>query len=186
LYDGVPYPNGFGTVEDQNEIFPAKIDLKEPMKIVDELYDLGIRLINLTAGNPHYKPQITRPFDIPVEGGNIPDEHPLFGVHRMVDMVGEVRKKMANDLIIIGSGYSYLRQFAGYVAAGAIQENLVDVCGFGRMAFANPNFPKQLFFEGKIDKKKTCITCSKCSGFMKKGISTGCAIRDPFYRDRSL
>ncbi|MFO8020099.1 MAG: hypothetical protein R6U96_15850 [Promethearchaeia archaeon] len=56
------------------------------------------------------------------------------------------------------------------------------MCGFGRMAFANPSFPEQLFTIGKIDKKKTCITCSKCSQFMIEGKKTGCAIRDPQYK----
>ena len=51
---------------------------------------------------------------------------------------------------IIGSGYSYLRQFAGHVAAGLIRDNKVDICGFGRMSFSNPNFPKQLFQKTQI------------------------------------
>ena len=85
-------------------------------------------------------------------------------------------------MIVMGSGYSYLRQFAGYIAAGMAHEKKVDICGFGRMALANPNFPKQIFQEGIIDKKKVCITCSKCSEFMKRGEKVGCATKDPQYK----
>jgi len=63
-----------------------------------------------------------------------------------------------------------------------ICKNKVDICGFGRMALANPNFPKQIFQEGLIDKKQVCITCSKCSEFMKIGQNVGCATRDLQYK----
>jgi 2,4-dienoyl-CoA reductase-like NADH-dependent reductase (Old Yellow Enzyme family) len=85
-------------------------------------------------------------------------------------------------MVVIGSALSYLRQYAGYIAAGLVSKNMVDICGFGRMAFANPSFPLQLFQEGKISKKKTCITCSQCSGLMREGKKTGCVIRDPLYK----
>jgi len=50
------------------------------------------------------------------------------------------------------------------------------------MALANPNFPKQIFQDGIIDKKQSCISCSKCSEFMKLGKNVGCATRDPQYK----
>jgi 2,4-dienoyl-CoA reductase-like NADH-dependent reductase (Old Yellow Enzyme family) len=85
-------------------------------------------------------------------------------------------------MIIVGSGYSYLRQFAGYIAAGLTHERKADICGFGRMALANPNFPRQIFQEGIIDKNQVCTTCSKCSEFMKLGKNVGCATRDSKYK----
>jgi 2,4-dienoyl-CoA reductase-like NADH-dependent reductase (Old Yellow Enzyme family) len=85
-------------------------------------------------------------------------------------------------MVIIGSGYSYLRQFAGYIAAGLVKNKMVDICGFGRMAIANPNFPRQIFENGIIDKNQVCITCSQCSGLMRQGKNTGCVIRDPQYK----
>lgn len=183
IYDGIPYPYGFGVKPVENEKFPASIDLIEPIEIINRLYNLGIRLINISAGNPHYKPQITRPFDTPVKGGILPNENPLFGVSRLLNLTSLIKNHLPNDAIILGSGYSYLRQFAGYIAAGLTHEKKVDICGFGRMALANPNFPKQLFQDGIIDKKQTCITCSKCSEFMKLGRNVGCATRDPQYKN---
>lgn len=182
VYDGIPFPNGFGIERKENESFPAPIDLTEPLELIKKLYDLGVRLINVTAGNPYYKPQITRPFDTPVEGNSPPSEHPLCSVHRIVNLAAIIKKFVPNDMVVIGSGYSYLRQFAGYVAAGLVHQNKVDICGFGRMALANPNFPKQIFHDGVIDKKQVCITCSKCSGLMRADKSTGCVIRDSQYQ----
>ena len=123
-------------------------------------------------------PHITRPFNQPGSSDNIPDEHPLFGIYRHYSTVRDIKKKSPSDIIIIGSAYSYLQQFAGYIAAGLIENNWVDICGFGRMAFANPNFPIQIYKEGKIDSKKTCITCSQCTELKKAGRSTGCTLRD--------
>ena len=152
------------------------------MEVILKLYKLGLRLINISAGNPHFIPQITRPFDIPVKGGSKPTEHPLLGVKRLIDLCYQVKRNVPKDLVIIGSGFSYLRQFAAYLAAGAIKENFADLCGFGRMAIANPNFPTQIFKNGIIDKNKSCVACSKCSQLMKEGRNSGCVIRDPYYK----
>jgi 2,4-dienoyl-CoA reductase (NADPH2) len=183
IYDGVPYPNGFGIKPIENEQFPASMDVSEPLKVIKKLYQNDIKLINLTAGNPHYKPHITRPYDTPTEGDYIPSEHPLIGVERLIKSISLIKKNIPNDMIVIGSGYSYLRQYAGFIAAGLVSQNMVDICGFGRMALANPDFPKQIFQNGIIDKNLTCITCSKCSQLMREGKNTGCVIRDPQYKN---
>ena len=182
IYDGMPYPNGFGTEEKENQIFPAPFDLSEPLELIKNLYKLGVRMINISAGNPHYKPQLTRPYDTPIRGAQKPDEHPLYSVNRMIKLTSMIKDRIPEDMIIIGSGYSYLRQYAGNVGAGLIQNNLVDICGFGRMSIANPNFPKQIFQNGVIDKQKVCVTCSKCSELMRSGNKTGCVVRDPQYQ----
>ncbi|MBD3253517.1 MAG: flavin oxidoreductase/NADH oxidase [Candidatus Lokiarchaeota archaeon] len=181
-YDGITYPYGFGVVEEESKEFPAPMDLSEPLKLINLLYENGVRLINLTAGNPHYKPQLTRPFDAPIKGKRLPDEHPLVSINRIVKMTSEIKNIIPEDLIVIGSGYSYLRQFGGFLAAAMIREKKVDISGFGRMAFANPKFPKQLFKDGRLDKNKVCITCSQCSQLMREGKNTGCVIRDPQYK----
>ena len=143
---------------------------------------MGIRLINISVGNPRYNPHITRPYDIPISGVKTPSEHPLYSVYRIINLTALIKKQIPKEMKVIGSGYSYLRQFAGYIAAGLIRKKKVDICGFGRMSFANPDFPKQLFLDGVIDKKNVCITCSKCSELMKLGKSTGCVVRDSEYK----
>ena len=182
IYNGIPYPNGFGVKESENQAFPAEFDLNEPIQLIEQLHKLGIRLINISTGNPHYTPHLTRPYDTPLKGAKLPEEHPLYSVNRIIKLTSLIKSQIPEDMIIIGSGYSYLRQFAGYIAAGLVQNKMVDICGFGRMAIANPNFPRQIFQNGIIDKNKVCITCSQCSGFMRQGKNTGCAIRDSKYK----
>ena len=182
VYDGIPYPNGFGVREVENQNFPAEADIKEPIQLIYQLHKLGISLINISVGNPHYTPHLTRPFDTPIKGAKLPEEHPLFSLYRILYLTSLIKNQIPKNMIIIGSGYSYLRHFAGYIAAGLIKNNMVDLCGFGRMAIANPNFPRQIFQNGIIDKHQVCIACSQCSGFMRQGIRTGCAIRDPQYK----
>ncbi|TFF98944.1 MAG: flavin oxidoreductase/NADH oxidase [Promethearchaeota archaeon] len=185
VYNGIPFPYGFGVEKSSGEEFPAPVNLDEPKKLISLLYKKGIRLINISAGNPHHKPYITRPYDTPVKGGEKPAEHPLISLNRIYTLTEEIKSSQPDDMIIIGSALSYLRQYSGYIAAGLINKKIVDICGFGRMAFANPQFPKQLFTEGVINKKKTCISCSKCSELMKEGKETGCVIRNPLYKQNN-
>ena len=154
------------------------------IELIKKLYNLDVKLLNITAGNPHYQGHITRPYDVPVKGGKLPKEHPLFSAYRVIYLTSVIKSLTPQDMVIIGSGYSYFRQFAGNIASGVIQKGMADICGFGRMSFANPEFAKQLFQEKSIEKAKSCITCSKCSQFMREGRSTGCAVRDPEYRNR--
>jgi 2,4-dienoyl-CoA reductase-like NADH-dependent reductase (Old Yellow Enzyme family) len=184
VYDGIPYPKGFGAKSILDEHFPASIDLEEPVELINKLYNLDVKFLNITAGNPHYKGHITRPYDVPIKGGKLPEEHPLFSAYRMIYLTSVIKSLTPPDMIIIGSGYSYFRQYAGNIASGVVQKGMVDICGFGRMAFANPGFAKQIFQDNAVEKAKSCITCSKCSQFMREGKSTGCAVRDPEYRNR--
>jgi 2,4-dienoyl-CoA reductase-like NADH-dependent reductase (Old Yellow Enzyme family) len=181
VYDGNPYPIGFGVKHMRNEKFPATIELSEPIELINKLSSQGIKMINISTGNPHQQPHITRPYDVPIKGGIFPKEHPLFSVYRIIYLTSVIKNLIPKDIKIIGSGYSYFRQYAANLASGVIEKSMADICGFGRMAFANPDFAKQIFQEGKINKQKSCISCSKCSQLMREGKKTGCAVRDPYY-----
>ena len=184
VYDGVPFPNGFGVKSTEGQDFPAPIDVSESLQLVKNLYDVGVRLINITAGNPHRDAHITRPYDMPIKGEEKPLEHPLYGVNRIINLATAIKEQAPKEMVVMGSGYSYLRQYAGHAAAGLIHENKIDICGFGRMAFANPDFPRQIFQDGIINKKETCITCSRCAEVKRQVKNTGCFIRDPLYKER--
>ena len=182
VYDGHPYPWGWGVDKDD----PAIPDLREPIRFVRGLYERGVRILNLTAGNPYYTPHINRPYDVPVTGGKVPSEHPLYGVARIVDVVRQV-KRAVPEMIVIGSGYSWLRQFLGNAAAAVIRRGDADMVGLGRGAFAYPDFARDLLTQGSLDPKKCCITCSRCTQIMRDGGQTGCVIKDrdvygPIYR----
>lgn len=171
IYDGFAYPYGFGVKEGEG-ITP---NLEEPIRLVRTLrdaYDVG--MVNLTMGNPYVSTHVTRPFDY---GKYIPDEHPLYGMARMIHGIGQV-KKAVPDMVITASGPSYLRQYSDLFAAGAVEEGLCDGMLFGRLSFANPEFPKQILETGRMDQRKTCVTCGKCGDLIRAGKPTGCVIRD--------
>ena len=179
LYDGFPYPNGFGVKPDGT----TEPDLAESIQLVADLKDLGVEMIDATIGNPYFNPHVNRPYD---KGGYVPPEHPLVGVARMMHCIGTV--SAANpDVSFISSANSYLRQFAPYLAAGAIQNGITTMAGFGREAFAYPDFIHDVFEKGAMDPKKCCVTCGKCTELMRAGSVAGCVVRDtevyvPLYR----
>lgn len=173
-YDAHPYPYGWG----MNPKEPNQLDLSEPKKLVKLLYQEGVSLVSISAGNPYYKnPYVTRPFDIPVIGSELPQEHPLESAGRLLNIVKEIQKAQP-ELPIVGSGYSWFRQFLGNVAAAQLKNGNVKLVGVGREAFAYPDFAKDLIINGALDKRKVCIACSKCTQIMRDGGKTGCVIRD--------
>lgn len=166
-YDGIPYPYGWGTDKEDYR----KFDFTEPIKLIKMLYQNGVEIINLTMGSPYYKPHINRPFN---KGGYVPDEHPLIGVARLINGIGEIQKAIP-EIAVVSTGYSYLRQFAPYFAAGALENGLGKIVGFGRQAFADHNFANAILSGGKM---KTCIACGRCSDIMRMGGPAGCVIRN--------
>ncbi|MCI8623603.1 MAG: flavin oxidoreductase/NADH oxidase [Provencibacterium sp.] len=184
VYDGFPYPYGFGMAED-GSLTP---DLREPLALVEILHrQLGMPLIDITIGNPYVNPHVNRPYD---EGGYLPEEHPLEGVCRMADCVGTIQRAYP-DLTVISSGVSYLRQYAGMLAAGEIETGVCQIAGFGREAFAYPSFARDLLRGEGMDPKKCCIACGKCTELMRAGSKAGCVVRDsetylPLYRQDVL
>ena len=137
IYDGYEYPWGFGVSEGSG----LKPDLKEPIRLVKELYgNCGIQMMNLTMGNPYATTHVTRPFDM---GKYEPEEHPFTGIGRMIAGIGEV-KKAVPEMVIFGSAPTYLRQFADLYTAGAVEEGFCDGMLFGRMAFADPDYANEI------------------------------------------
>lgn len=181
IYDGYEYPWGFGVSEGSG----LKPDLKEPIRLVKELYgNCGIQMMNLTMGNPYATTHVTRPFDM---GKYEPEEHPFTGIGRMIAGIGEV-KKAVPEMVIFGSAPTYLRQFADLYTAGAVEEGFCDGMLFGRMAFADPDYANEIIKNGRIDPKRVCMTCGKCGDMIRAHKPTGCVIRDPktfmpFYKE---
>ena len=181
IYDGYEYPWGFGVSEGSG----LKPDLKEPIRLVKELYgNCGIQMMNLTMGNPYATTHVTRPFDM---GKYEPEEHPFTGIGRMIAGIGEVMKAVP-EMVIFGSAPTYLRQFADLYTAGAVEEGFCDGMLFGRMAFADPDYANEIIKNGRIDPKRVCMTCGKCGDLIRAHKPTGCVIRDPktfmpFYKE---
>ena len=181
IYDGYPYPYGFGVSPESGET----PDYTEPIRLVRELHDeLGMDMVDLTMGNPYATTHVTRPFDF---GKYAPEEHPFVGLHRMIYGIGEV-KKAVPEMTIWASAPTYLRAYADLFSAGAVEEGLCDGMLFGRMAFADPDFANEIVRNGRIDPNRVCLTCGKCGDLIRAHKPTGCVIRDsktfmPFYKE---
>jgi 2,4-dienoyl-CoA reductase-like NADH-dependent reductase (Old Yellow Enzyme family) len=173
VYDAVPYPFGWGV--DKKDY--TKADLTEPKKLIACLVDRGVKLINISIGNPHYNPHYGRPFNEPIAGGYRSPEHPLVGAARLIDLAGEIQRAFG-DMPVVGTGYSWLGALMPNVAAAAKAKGLASIIGAGRMAFAYPDFAKDIVLTGRLDPAKVCIACSACSQMMVDGAMIGCPIRD--------
>ncbi len=172
-FDAIRYPYGFG-VDKEDYRVP---DLAEPLRLVGELKELGVPLLNISIGNPYFNPHFGRPFDFPIKGSETPSEHPLEGIARFMGITRQLQKTYPG-LPIIGSGYTWLRHLAPYAAAGAIGNGNATLFGIGRGAFAYPDTPRDVLTDGKMDPARCCVACSGCTQIMRDGIHTGCVVRD--------
>jgi 2,4-dienoyl-CoA reductase-like NADH-dependent reductase (Old Yellow Enzyme family) len=182
LYDGIPHPYGWGVNRD-NSMIP---DLTEPIRLAGLLKQRGVRIISASNGIPEYNPQLIRPHDTPVMDVKPPKKHPLEWVAKAFRIVGDFQQ--ANpDLIVVGSAYSWLRQFFGYAAAANLKNGWVGMVGLGRMAFAYPDFARDLLENEELNPGKVCVACNMCSQLFAWGGPVGCVVRDkevygPIYR----
>jgi 2,4-dienoyl-CoA reductase (NADPH2) len=170
IYDG--YAGGFGT-----GINGKAADFTEPEMLIAELRLRGIRLLNITMGSPYFNPHVVRPFDNPLPGALPPEEHPLEGVMRMISGTSKIQKRFP-EMQIIGSAYSYLRQYSPNVGAAVIKNGDAAFIGFGRNSFAYPSMANDLIATGGADPDKVCITCSGCTRLIRNFRPGGCVIRD--------
>jgi 2,4-dienoyl-CoA reductase (NADPH2) len=172
-YDGHPYPWGWGV----DQAVPSLPCLADPLRLIGLLQEASVVGINVTAGNPYYTPHINRPYDRPVAGGRLPQEHPLVGVTRLLGLARDV-KQAYPGLVVVGTGFSWLRQYLGNVAAGALHQGWMDLAGVGRGAFAYPDLARDLVTKGRMASTKVCVTCSRCTQIMRDHGCTGCALFD--------
>jgi len=174
VYDAHPYPYGFGMSQKE----PWSFDQEEPIKLVKLLKKVGVDLLSNSAGNPYGQhPHVTRPSDTPSTKQLESDEHPLVSVNRLFEFT-RIVQEAAGDVPVIGSGYTWLRQFLPYVGSANIRKGYCTMMGLGRTAFAYFDAPKDILTKGEMEAKKCCITCSKCTQIMRDHGRTGCVIRD--------
>ena len=170
IYDALPVSKSWGTDESDYK----KVDMREPIRLVEELVKRDVTLINITMGNPYFIPHINRPYSA---GAYTPDESPLESVYRLIHYGRELQRAVPAAKIV-GVGYSWLREFSPYVAAWVLKTGGAGLIGYGRQFIAYPDFANDIIKEGGLKKNKVCVTCSKCS-FLKRDAGTcGCPIRD--------
>jgi len=173
----LPYRYGFGV----NAACPTEPDLTEPLELLRLSQELGVRLINLSAGSPYYNPHIQRPAQHPPCDGYYPPEDPLVGCARQIEAVARCKREFPH-LVLVGTGYSYLQEYLAHVAQAQVRLGHVDCVGIGRLSFAYPDYPRDLLYEGVINRKRLCRTDSDCTTAMRNRLVSGCYPYDPFYK----
>jgi 2,4-dienoyl-CoA reductase-like NADH-dependent reductase (Old Yellow Enzyme family) len=174
----LPYRWGFG-VSVSN---PLEEDLRETVEFLSLLTRLGIGLVNVSAGCPYYNPHLQRPALFPPSDGYRPPEDPLVGVARQI-LVTRKLKQMFPELLIVGSGYSYLQEFLPHVAQATVREGWADSIGLGRMVLAYPELPSDVLEGRPINRKRLCRTFSDCTTAPRNGLPSGCYPLDEAYKN---
>jgi 2,4-dienoyl-CoA reductase-like NADH-dependent reductase (Old Yellow Enzyme family) len=196
----LPYRFAFGV----NQSNPVEYDLTETFRFAELCVELGIKLLNLSAGSPYYNPHIQRPAAYPPSDGYQPPEDPLVGVARQIQVVrqvsefvkglkrGSVEGTTPSDGLtvqrfngstpsIIGTAYSYLQEYLPHVAQYVVRHGWTDMIGLGRMVLSYPNILAEAMGQGTLTPKLICRTFSDCTTAPRNGLISGCYPLDKYY-----
>jgi len=176
----LPYRYGFGV----NQKNPTEIDLTETFAFVSLCSELGIKVLNTTAGSPYYTPHLQRPAAFPPSDGYQPADDPLIDVARQIQAVRQVKARAPQGLYVIGSGYTYLQEFLAPVAAAVVRQGWADAIGLGRAALSYPSLLTDAIAGHPVEKKWICRTFSDCTTAPRNGLISGCYPLDKFYTQR--
>lgn len=147
------------------------------------LVEMGIGMVNITHGSPYYCPQLQRPAAFPPSDGKPPERDPLHEVWTHLQVTRELKKAFPN-LIMVGTGYSYLQDFLPHVAEYEVGEGYVDFVGLGRMVLSYPRLPIDHLKGKTMSRKQICRTFSDCTTAPRNGMPSGCYPLDHNYRNR--
>ncbi|MEO8612233.1 MAG: NADH:flavin oxidoreductase [Chloroflexota bacterium] len=171
-----PYRYAFGS-----DASGTGIDLTEPKAFLDMLLALDIKLACITGGSPYYTPHLQRPALFPPSDGYQPPEDPLAGVARHINVAAEL-KQHSPELIIVGTGYSYLQEWLPRVAQNVVRSGKADFVGVGRMMLSYPELIADVLSGEPLQRKRLCRTFSDCTTAPRKGLRSGCFPLDDFYK----
>ena len=183
-YDCIPYPHGWGMKKEEGVMEP---DVTETIRLCNMLVEENVRLINISTMMPRYQPY-GRGDLAEIEQSDI---HPYKGTYDLLKATKEIKEQVPGGVFVC-TGLSWLEQFGGNVGAGGINQGWWDIAGFGRQAFAYPDYAKDIVEHNRMFRQKCCITCDKCYDLIQKGHTmTGCVIRDqkvylPLYREKVM
>lgn len=170
--DMVRRPFGFGTDESGN------LDLTEPDMLIEGLVREGIKILNVTIGNPYFNPHINRPYR---KGGYIPPESAEVGLERFVTVEKHIKENF-KGLFVVASGLSYYRENLIEKSEELLSLGVCDFVGYGRGWIAYPSLYSD-YLRGQFNPKKCCLSCSKCTELMRNKKVSGCAVFNPTYAE---
>jgi 2,4-dienoyl-CoA reductase-like NADH-dependent reductase (Old Yellow Enzyme family) len=173
----LPYRYAFGV--DFNN--PVEYDLTETVAFLGLCAELGVKIVNLSAGSPYYNPHIQRPAAYPPSDGYQPAHDPLIDVARQIRVVKELRARASKNLVMIGTAYSYLQEYLPHVAQAVLRQRWTDMIGLGRVSLSYPAILSDATQKGAIEKKYICRTFSDCTTAPRNGLISGCYPLDKHY-----
>jgi 2,4-dienoyl-CoA reductase-like NADH-dependent reductase (Old Yellow Enzyme family) len=174
----VPYLWGWGVSEHN----PLESDLAEPARLIALLKARGVTVFNISNGSPYSNPHLSRPTDSPPVDGYQPAWDPLKEVAQHFRLTRAI-KGAHPDVTVVGTGYSYLRQFKAHAAEFNIGAGRADFAGLGRAILSYPDEAKQVIETGEAKPGRGNIVCtgdSACTTGPRLGLKSGC-IYDPYY-----
>jgi len=173
----LPYRYGFGV----NQANPVEYDLTETFQFLDLCAQLGVKIVNLSAGSPYYTPHIQRPAAYPPSDCYQPPEDPLVGVARQINAVRQLKARAPKNLMLVGTAYSYLQEYLPHVAQHVVRNGWADLIGIGRMVLAYPTILADAMGQGTLSTKSLCRTFSDCTTAPRNGLVSGCYPLDRYY-----
>lgn len=185
----LPYCYAFGVAPNN----PVEYELSETFQFVDLCAQLGVKILNLSAGSPYYNPHIQRPAAYPPSDGYQPPEDPLVGVARQIGVVRKLREYLVGQvfrlsptlpMVLVGSAYSYLQEYLPHVAQYVVRNGWTDVIGLGRMTLSYPTVLSDALEKGALEKKLICRTFSDCTTGPRNGLISGCYPLDKYYTSK--
>ncbi len=173
----VPYRYGFSVNPDN----PVDYDLSETHQFVELCAQLGVKILNLSAGSPYYNPHIQRPAAYPPSDGYQPAHDPLIDVARQINVVRQIKVRAPKNMVLVGTAYSYLQEYLPHVAQYVVRHGWTDMVGLGRMVLSYPNILAEAVEKGSITPKQICRTFSDCTTAPRNGMISGCYPLDKYY-----
>lgn len=182
----LPYRYGFGV----NQSDPTQIDLAETFQFAELCAQLGVKIVNTTAGSPYYTPHLQRPAAYPPSDGYQPAYDPLIDVERQVQVVRQLKAHLAQlktqnpkleTPVLVGSGLSYLQEYLPHVAQYLLRHGWTDLVGLGRVVLSYPAMLADAAQKGELEKRLICRTFSDCTTAPRNGLISGCYPLDKYY-----
>ena len=171
-----PYAHAFG-----GDGTGTGVDLDETHRFLDLCTELGIGTVCITAGSPYYVPHIQRPAFFPPSDGYQPPQDPLVEVARMVSVTA-VLAEAHPAVAIVGTGYSYLQDWAAHVGQSIVRSGGAASIGLGRMMLSYPDFPRDVLAGAPLRRELVCRTFSDCTTAPRNGLVSGCYPLDEQYK----
>ena len=176
----LPYKFAFSANPDN----PVEPELSETVKFMELCKELGVKILNTSAGSPYYTPHIQRPAAYPPSDGYQPAYDPLIDVARQVQVVRQLKEQAPDGLAIVGSGYSYLQEYLPHVAQYVVRNGWADSVGIGRVVLSYPTILTDAIHGRALNPRLICRTFSDCTTAPRNGMVSGCYPLDEFYKVR--